>query len=676
MNNLLKTLKENKWQILILSLTVLIGLAIRLKGLGKWPLAIDEYYIVKSVENILKSGLPEWPNGGYYLRGLIYQYSVAGLILIGLKAEFAVRIIPVLLDVIVLIPLYQLNKKISGKLTAILLVILFSFSLWEIEFARFGRMYVPFQTLFIFYVLFMYKFIIKNERKYFKWILILSFLSIFIYEGAIFIALLNFIIFFWDKEKREFRLDYIKNKINYPGILICIIILTTIFIYNMFKVTDLSNLYPPGYTETHNHMFGGKLFNEPQILLTTIPDNIYWLIPLLFVIAFTGFSIIRILRLNDKIFINKLMTSFLLFISIFNLFGLVLTLGIIFLLLNWLSLKDLKKKDFLIAISAVIVNMIFWFLYAYSTNSWYKFFLPFEGQTTIAVFKKISLMLFNFPDLYFEFLIYLTTVPVQTLIFIVGIPAIILSTLNKKYISSLNERFILFILLLLILLVTSIDTELMETRYTFFLFPLVLLIFLLFFKVLSDLIVRNRINANITLVAFTIIYLILSDDFSLKHMINIDSKEYNFRMVYDVNKTRHYYPRWDVKTPAEIVNKESKEDDIIIIDEFNVEYYLNRFNYAYVNYNNADFTIFSVNGGKNERWTDAPLIYTNQHLLDIIKTVKKDVWFITILKPELYEINFAENFREYLHYKSLDKTIFVYKIPGGTEMNFDKKNYD
>ena len=33
-------------------LTVLAGLYFRLKGLGKWPLAVDEYYIAQSVRNI------------------------------------------------------------------------------------------------------------------------------------------------------------------------------------------------------------------------------------------------------------------------------------------------------------------------------------------------------------------------------------------------------------------------------------------------------------------------------------------------------------------------------------------------------------------------------------------------------------------------------------------------
>ncbi len=34
-----------------------IGIYARFKGLGKWPLAVDEYYIAKSVNNILEQTL-------------------------------------------------------------------------------------------------------------------------------------------------------------------------------------------------------------------------------------------------------------------------------------------------------------------------------------------------------------------------------------------------------------------------------------------------------------------------------------------------------------------------------------------------------------------------------------------------------------------------------------------
>ncbi|HAB54058.1 MAG TPA: hypothetical protein DCE80_18075, partial [Ignavibacteriales bacterium] len=57
--------KQEFFLYLVLFISIVVGIIIRLQGLGKWPLAVDEYYIVKSSENILKYGLPQWDAGGY-----------------------------------------------------------------------------------------------------------------------------------------------------------------------------------------------------------------------------------------------------------------------------------------------------------------------------------------------------------------------------------------------------------------------------------------------------------------------------------------------------------------------------------------------------------------------------------------------------------------------------------
>lgn len=54
----------------VLAAAVLFGVWIRFKGFGTWPLAVDEYYIYRSVSFILDSGMPAYPCGGYYTRGL------------------------------------------------------------------------------------------------------------------------------------------------------------------------------------------------------------------------------------------------------------------------------------------------------------------------------------------------------------------------------------------------------------------------------------------------------------------------------------------------------------------------------------------------------------------------------------------------------------------------------
>src|SRR3989304_5569550 len=121
---------------IVLLLSILAGLYFRLMGLGKWPLTVDEYYIIKSVQNILANGLPQFASGGYYERGIIFQYLTALLILIGIKTEIAVRIIPVITNILTVIPIYLLTKKISNKILAVIVVFVFCFSAWEVEIAR------------------------------------------------------------------------------------------------------------------------------------------------------------------------------------------------------------------------------------------------------------------------------------------------------------------------------------------------------------------------------------------------------------------------------------------------------------------------------------------------------------------------------------------------------------
>src|SRR3989339_299228 len=123
---------------IVISIAVLSGAFVRIKGLGTWPLALDEYYIIQSAENILKYGLPQFENGGYYVRGILMQYMIAPLLAMGVKAELAGRIFPLISNLLAIPALYLISKKVGNQLIATIAVVIFSFSIWEIEFARFA----------------------------------------------------------------------------------------------------------------------------------------------------------------------------------------------------------------------------------------------------------------------------------------------------------------------------------------------------------------------------------------------------------------------------------------------------------------------------------------------------------------------------------------------------------
>ena len=661
-------LKNNKFYIILVLIAICIGFYFRLKGLAEWPLALDEYYIVKSAQNILKYGIPEWTGGDLYLRGLLYQYCISGLLLLGVKAEFAARIIPVVLNFLALPPLFILAKKINGKLFATIILIVFIFSVWETEFSRFARMYVPFQTIFIWYIFFLYNYIIENKQSSLKWIFILSFLSIFIYEGSIFLVLLNLLPIAWNKETKRLDLSQLL-KINFPQTVIAVSIIIFTYFFSTAENRISPDYFPAGYMTTHSHLFNSNFLHIPQILLTTLANEKQWIIPFIVIVGFSLFNSVKIFKTDNRKWYNKLLFILLIIISLLNLFGFLILLLTIFLLLDWVQVKDIRHTEVRFIILSLIINLIFWFLYAYYTSTWYSFFPDLSSFSKTAIIKKIFILLFNYPNNYFEFYRYAVTIPIYSLIFISSTAFVIYKIVKTSYAESLHLRFITFLLLLLILLVCSIDTLLSETRYTFFLYPLVLFIVYSAFKIISENLFKNGLKEKISFVMLALIFFSISGDFNARHLINIDSKEINFRMNYKENMIRHYYPRWDVKTPADIVNKEKKANDVTIIDELNIEFYLNELDYIYVNYDHLRFRMIAIDGGKKERWTNANLIYTNQQLQNLFENTKGNVWFITIHKPHLNEINFKENFKKFLYYTSIDKNIFVYKIPGGLLTN-------
>ena len=174
-------------------------------------------------------------------------------------------------------------------------------------------------------------------------------------------------------------------------------------------------------------------------------------------------------------------------LSLFNLFGMVILLGAIFLLFNWIRLKELKQKTFFYVISTILINFLFWSLYAFVTSHWQTVYYEGTGGLTEKV-KNLFDLFFKYPNLYDIFRLYTETIPKFTIvsIFLVLIGFIFL--LKEK--ENIGVRLLYFIFLFLGSLVAVINTYYFETRYTFFLFPLFL--FMIIWSI-------NRISSSISL---------------------------------------------------------------------------------------------------------------------------------------------------------------------------------
>ena len=163
MPTLLKDMRQPLFCLAVIAL--IAGIYARFKGLGGASFDVDEYYLARSIENVLRTGLPAFSCGGFYTRGVVLQYASAAMQLGGSSAEFAPRFLSACSSILCIPAVYILGCRIRGRVVGLLAVILIALSVWEIEMARFGRMYGPFQAVFLWYLVFFLRYTADRNAR-------------------------------------------------------------------------------------------------------------------------------------------------------------------------------------------------------------------------------------------------------------------------------------------------------------------------------------------------------------------------------------------------------------------------------------------------------------------------------------------------------------------------------
>jgi hypothetical protein len=647
-----------------------VGIYVRYKGIGKWPFADDEYYIAKSVKNILTVGLPKFECGGYYVRGLFYQYLAVPFFYFFSSDEFYLRIIPATSNILAIPALYWLGKRLSGVSCASIVVLLFSFSLWEIEFSRFARMYCLFQTIFLWYIFFLFKVIVDKDEKAEKWMHLLSFSAIFVYEASIFLLIVNFITLYFIPESRK--------KFN-----ICLKIVLFITGYFLlafdFRFLGAENFLPPEINAflspeikaDHTHRGGIAL---PTILVSTLPTNIAWTPFFIILLSATIFLVYRLIRCSKIRLHSKIGLCTILLFSQLNLFGLIIVLFTILIPLDIIVWNSATKKNIKDCLLLVLLSFGFWMAYYFTTAEGHHN----VGLTEPSSWKEILLILFNYPDIARNIIIpWMRTMPVFTITsaFIIFLGT--LKSLKRPIENDLGYRLLLSLIIILGLLVSTMPLIYHETRYTFFFYPVILLLFVVSMTRLIYSVCPRPLIAACLLLLSSFIFCALTEDFSIRHMKEIDSREINFRINYSPATARHFYKRADYRTPAEIINNEIAEGDIVISTLTPVDYYLETIDYIYIDYRSKRLAGVVACSGKKELWSNAKLIFHEEKLMQIIDNYPSTVWIIAPSDPSRYGSKTSAKKPQGLHsvinkiiqrynlkrYKtSVDGMIDIYKI--------------
>ncbi|MEW6001537.1 MAG: glycosyltransferase family 39 protein, partial [Nitrospirota bacterium] len=559
---------------LLMVISIAFGAYTRFKGLGNWPLATDEFYTAMSVKNILTEGLPKFETGGYYLRGILFQYIESLFSLVGGFDEGTLRVLPVVCNLLSLPAIYLLGRVLGNRLIGFVAVTLISLSVWEIEFSRFIRMYTVFQTIFLWFIYFLYDVIINRNTSSYKWLYVLTILALFVHEAVVFMSLLLFfpnILGF--KEKHD--------KLN---------ILVGGFIF----IACLYLYFVGGYYGVRFVEFIGEHFDYYErfylpnfYLLKTVYESPSWLFLYVCVWVINAGFLFQLWRVKDVALEKKFLYLVLVALSLFQMFGLLVFIFILAFLANKIDPKDIYTKPIGKLAFCSLGNLIFWISFGLANDSWIKYF---DGLQSIHA-RKIFVVLFKFPNIFDSFIYpWLKAMPILSMAIFLTAGFLLIYSLLGRLEEKKIVNFFIFVCIFCIFIIGLIKSTYVSTRYSFFLYPLFLLLWIFCLYVLSKRVFYRSKMALYTVFSFLgILFFIVLEDFNLYHILNIDKLQMNFRTIYSPSVEVHYYRRVDYKTPAEFINKNLLPGEKVFSTIVPVAFYLKKIDVIYMNKNHPDF---------------------------------------------------------------------------------------
>ena len=176
-----------------------------------------------------------------------------------------------------------------------------------------------------------------------------------------------------------------------------------------------------------------------------------------------------------------------------------------------------------------------------------------------------------------------------------------------------------------------------ETRYCYFLYPLALCVGLLSARQVEEMLKRHFIRCEnisrglgITLCLFAFS---MSEDFNAFHLANLNSDAIMFRTGGYEKFSNHWYPRWDFRQPAKLVNTASPETSRIVVscDVDTIGFYLDKEFAIYFPRDRFDYSIISREKGTRELWSGKRMISTIKEVMEFTEKAES-VWLV--LYPE------------------------------------------
>jgi hypothetical protein len=601
-----------------------LGLYARLDGFGTRPLAIDEYYTARSVQFILESGLPAYEGGGYYLRGPLVQFLTAASGWLFGATEFAYRL-PALIFSLLSIPLaYVYVRRHAGVPVAAAVALALLVSSWHVEFARFARMYAPFQFMTLLFLL-------TVDVTYFggKWrwrylphvVFVLAFLT---HELGVLLAPILFLPLWLNGE----RFPSWRNRVVFGAISLGVSFLGYASLKLDLRGSGVVDRFPPDYV---NPFPTGLV--EPSFPFWPVSLDPWLAVAGLGALLLAGAAVALWVHRNDQqAAIAVIGMLALLVLSLSHLLTLYV-LALVVLLFRYQAHRVGRYASAVRVLVAITLTIaLAWIVAGLLMPD--RLVAPPQTATAEAselfrMARALQLTFFGWPDLYgLTLRPFLLGLPVIGLLLALALIYVAVDELSAPVPSILRHPAVVVVVTMLLygLFVTTSST----VRYWFHLYPVLLcLIALVAVKVVRRF-GASRARADIAGASVFLVAFILSSDFNPSHLVRAGSPEVGFRFGEFEPFERLWFPRPDHKSPAEFLNRLEDIDPaapIVVIRLLPVSYYLEREHAIYFGRDTTDFLLSSRERGTRELWTNNRLLSTPEELAAFTKAAR-EVWVV------------------------------------------------
>jgi len=606
---------------LLIAMALFAGLFGRLYELGSRPLSVDEYYFVNSVRFTLEEGVPRFPTGGYYKRGILLQYITTGSILVFGDNAFAYRLPAVLFSILTVALTYFLSRCFLSKPLSLLVALMLAVSSWEIEFARFARMYSDFQCWTVAFFLTFYKAYFEgvNRLRYVPHVFVL--LAVLSHEIGVILLPFLFVPLLLRTGETGVSPTTSQLRFAVAGLVTSVVGLFYVRLLSLrnFGVKDAL----PEHFEPAN--FAQEVVAFPFWSISEYPQVNLGLVLGLLVLTGGIFAFRR--QWANQTTCVYLFLSLLFVSTLVHAFAIsLLALSVLIFRYEIYRFTSHDKKTYVfLALSFLCAGI--WIVFALADLSWVL------GVSNGDLPNALRLTFFGWPDFYVPvFSPWAVSMPF--LGFVVGLTVAWQIIFHEKdTIPSLlcNPS------MPLIFIFISFGVKappMFSTRYTFFVYPLILCVIILSIKEIVQYSRRwTGLYSGATELMAALIGIslfVISEDCNPKHIVNVASPEVAFRFGEYGRYSSHWYPRNDYESAALFLNQNlrNKDDTVLITPETrSVSEYLECDHAFYYSRDDPRFAGISRVRGTVDLWSGHPLMSTYEELRDFSAT-SDTVWVV------------------------------------------------